>query len=732
MDFYSRPPNARGETETIPEHTLKVASYAEQNANFFDKGYEAKIIGKFHDFGKYGILFQKVLLREEQKINHEAAGSLLMSKIYCNTKELQVVIEAHHKQIDYHCVIQDNQYFNKDYKDKYGRRMSIESIEEFRSLICLFNEQIGIDKEAISNPIYNHSINNKLEKMLYIRMMLSALVDADYTAASEHTEKNDNISPYAEKINSEQYLMNLLKFRDNIIKSSNANTLINKIRNEIFDKCISSAQLNPGLFTLTAPTGTGKTLSLLAFALAHCNKWKKRRIFIILPFLSIIEQNAAQYKEICPNLLEDHSQTEYTESTRLYSDRWNAEIIVTTSVKFFESLFKGKPPECRKLHNLSDSVIVFDEAQSLPHDLLGVSIETINLLCSQYNCTVLFSTATQPCFKYRKDLNWEPTEIINNIEDIYKTVKRVNINWKLETPMSFESIAIDMIRSNSCCTIVNVKKHAVVLFNILETKLPSSQDYLFHISSDMCVAHRKDIISKIKAKQKNNQPCLLVSTQCIEAGVDLDFNSMYRTLAPLESIIQSAGRCNRNGNNEIGNVVVFIPEEEKYPGTYYNNAANIVKLLVKEQGIDINNINDMDRYYSYLFKQFNADKNALSTAVDNMDFEEVTNQYQLIPNTVYNVIVPYENKIELFNEVVKDIRENGLSNKAIAKARPITVNTYYKQIEDVSERLYFKAKSSRQEDFSTNWFILLDSKFYDKNLGLQISNDINISLNINI
>jgi len=732
MQFYARPANTRGETETVQEHTLKVSSYAEHNASYFNKDYEGRIIGKFHDFGKYGLLFQKVLLREEQKINHETAGSLLMSNVYGNVRELQIVVEAHHKQLDYHCVIQDYQYFDKNYRDKYGRRMSIESIEEFKNAILIFNEQISIDKKEIKKPIYNHSINSRLEKMLYIRMMLSSLVDADYTAASEHAEGNRNINICAEKINSEKYLLELFKYRDSIIKSSHANTIINNIRNKVFDECINSAKLDPGLFTLTAPTGTGKTLSLLAFALAHCNKWKKRRIFIILPFLSIIEQNAAQYKEICPDLLEDHSQTEYTESTRLYSDRWNAEIIVTTSVNFFESLFKSRPPECRRLHNISDSVIVFDEAQSLPHDLLGASVETINLLCSKYNCSVLFSTATQPCFRYRKDLKWEPVEIISDIENIYKKVKRVNIDWKLDTPMSYDDIALDMIKHNSCCTIVNVKRHAVMLFTILKMKLSSPHDYLFHISTDMCVAHRKDVISAIKTKLKNKQPCLLVSTQCIEAGVDLDFDSMYRALAPLESIIQSAGRCNRNGNNEVGNVVVFVPEEEKYPGTYYNNAANIVRLLVKEQGIDINNINDIDKYYSYLFKQFSSDKTALSTAIDNLDFEEVTKLYQLIPNTGYNVIVPYANKIELYNEIIIDVRENGLTNKTIAKARPITVNTYNKQIEDVSERVYFKAKSNKQEDFSTNWFILLDSKFYDEKLGLQTNNEINLFLNTTV
>lgn len=720
MKFYARTANSRGETETVDCHSNKVANYTEKNASHFGKAYEGKILGKYHDLGKYGILFQKVLAHEENKVNHEYAGSLLVKKLYKNTSiELQVVIAAHHKGLNYEDTTLIEQYFKENFMDRYGRRMSISSFEEFKNMIQYFKKDVGFDNKSIENPKYDCCKNYKIEKMLYMRMLLSALVDADYTASAEHFKEDFGQISTGASLDSKAYLENLNNFRNEIKKKSNADTKINRIRDQVFDACVEAAKLTPGTFTLTASTGTGKTLALLAFALHHAKEWNKRRIIIVLPYLSIIEQNAKQYAKICPHLIEDHSQSTFDEITRLYSERWSADVIVTTSVKFFEGLFRDKPTDCRRLHNITNSVIIFDEAQSLPHNLVGSTIETINALCQNYNCSVLFSTATQPAYQFRKDLNWKPREIIGNIMSLFGETKRINVEWRLEKETSFETIAKEMSQSRSCCTIVNMKKHSVELFNLLKSRL-LEEEGLFHISTDMCVAHRKKVLEQINHHLKNGLPCRLVSTQCIEAGVDLDFDKVYRALAPLDAIIQSAGRCNRNGRLENGEVVVFVPSDESYPDDNYGNAANIVKELAKEYEIDISNPKHIEDYYSYLFKNLKGDKEELVQAINNIDFSEVSKQYKLVSNEGYNVIVPYTHEKALFDEVLLLARESGLTPEIVKKARPVSVTVYGDKVEEVAERLYFKPMGYGKKKGKSNWFILLDNKFYNKDTGLQI------------
>lgn len=723
MEYYSRSANSKGEKETVSHHNLKVSSYAESNASHFGKTYEGKIVGKYHDFGKYGLFFQKVLKHEESKINHEIAGSLLVKQLYKSASiELQIVIASHHKGLNFHDydIIKFDRYFDENFMDSYGRRMSLSSPEEFNRAINIFKEEIGFDNKPIKRSDYTCCKNPIIEQMLYIRMLLSALVDADYTASAEHFEANFSEISTGSSLDAKVYLKNLFNFRNEIKKSSKAHSEINSIRDKVFEDCLSAAEEAPGFFTLTAPTGTGKTLSLLAFALLHAQKWNKRRIIIVLPFLSIIEQNAAQYSTICPSLLEDHSQSIFDEATRLYSERWSTDVIVTTSVKFFEGLFRDKPTDCRRLHSISDSVIVFDEAQSLPHTLVGSTIETMNALCHNYNCTVLFSTATQPAFDFRQDLNWNTREIIRDIASLFETTKRVKVDWRLSQTTSFESIAEDMSQSKSCCVIVNMKKHSVELFTVLQDKLPDEKDSLFHISTDMCVAHRKKVLEQVDYRLKHGLSCRLVSTQCIEAGVDLDFDKIYRALAPLDAIVQSAGRCNRNGRLEYGEVVVFIPDEERYPDDYYQNAANKVKYLADKHDIDISNPEHMKEYYYYLYSEFKSDKPKLVEAINKLDFAEVSKQYKLISNGGNNVIVPYANEQVLFDEISTLARENGLTPEIIKKARPISVTVYGDKIEEVAERLYFKSTKRSHSNEKSNWFILLDSELYSHNTGLQL------------
>ncbi len=723
MEYYARSANKNGEKETVIHHVCQVAHYAEENAGHFDKRMEGRLAGLFHDFGKMGHLFQEVLENNETKVNHEMAGAEIVRRIFGEEKsfKIQMVICAHHKGLDVSLPSSLQYYFDEDYKDKYGRKMSIKDTEEFVKDYQYFMKEIQSKVQAYKSDKYVCCKNFRIEEMLATRMLFSALVDADYTASAEHYDPDINEQSTGETLNPKLLLDRLYAIRDEIKSNSKANIEVDRLRDQVFLDCIEAARKQSGLFTLTAPTGMGKTLALLAFALKHAQVHNKRRIIIILPFLSIIEQNAKQYRNICNTLLEDHSQTEYDENSRLYADRWRADIIVTTSVKFFESLFNDRPSVCRRIHSISDSVIVFDEAQSLPYTLIGATIESMNALCIQYKCSVVFSTATQPAYEYRNDLVWNPIEIIQNSQALFQATKRVNISWYIQEKRSLNDLALQMMDSHSCCTIVNMKGHASELFHSLSRACQKESESLFHISTDMCIAHREDTMKEINRRLSAQQSCRLVSTQCIEAGVDLDFDRVYRALAPLDAIVQSAGRCNRNGRLTLGEVEVFVPEDERYPDIAYENAANIVKLLLREKEIDINNPEHMREYYKYLYQQFNQDKEELTNAINHLDYEKVSSEYKLIPNKGNTVIVPYIGRIVLFKEICEQIRAEGLSPSVMKKAQPITVTVFGNKIADIAEQLNFKSTRRGMKGGKSNWYILLDDSLYDEKTGLKIT-----------
>ena len=241
--------------------------------------------------------------------------------------------------------------------------------------------------------------------------------------------------------------------------------------------------------------------------------------------------------------------------------RWDQPFLITTSVRFFESLFSDHPADCRKLHNLANSVILFDEAQSLPVSLITPTLHTVQELCTRYGCSMVFSTATQPDYTGLQGNNWSAIELLPEHPEFYHALRRTKVCWEIETPVPLEEIADRMARAQNVCTIVNLRTHARKLYRILAERCPPEE--IFLLSTDLCPAHRTEVIQTIRQRQKDKQACRVVSTQCIEAGVDLDFDQLFRALAPLEAIIQAAGRCNRNGSRICAEICVFIPAEDR-------------------------------------------------------------------------------------------------------------------------------------------------------------------------
>ena len=696
MEYYAKSPNAQGHQETVKEHLQKVAALANEYGAPMELSAAAELAGQVHDFGKYTKAFQDVLKGTRTGVDHAISGACYLEGCYRGANGCRPLVEAvngHHDGLTAYGAIKSELHAivdaNKTACGNAGKDPSINSLDGLKEANAAFRKDFPTHRW----PALPASPAAELESMLYTRMLFSCLVDADYTASAAN--EDDTYAERAEDrcFESRALLEKLYAFRDDIRRNSTADPTLNAYRDQVFEQCGKMGDEPEGLFTLTAPTGTGKTLALLHFALRHCLKHGKKRIIIVLPFLTLAEQNADTYAKIVPNLLVDHSQSDLPEEARELAARWSTPVIITTSVRFFESLFSDRPTVCRKLHNIANSVVLFDEAQSLPAELASATLRAVNELCGRYHTTMVFSTATQPDFAARKDLSWTPREILPEHRKLFDALKRVKVEWRLEKETPLEVVAAEMAACGSVCAIVNLRRHARQLADALSRLCPA--DTVFFLTTDLCPAHRRRQIEIIRRRLSQKLPCRVVATQCIEAGVDLDFETMYRALAPLEAIIQAAGRCNRNGREAAGRVIVFRPEDSRmpYPDEGYNNAAVTVQEM--RPPFSIHNPEKIQEYYRLLFDGA-ADKPELKKAIDARSFARVAEQYKLIADAGARVVVPYAGERELYEKTAARLREQGVTAALQKEAAPITVTCFARDLKTYAEELPF-ARRGREK-----------------------------------
>lgn len=727
--FFAHSKNAFGKKEPLELHLKKTAELARRYASAFGEENAGDWLGWFHDAGKASLLFQGVLDQREHNVNHAAAGAFLLKKYGM----LSRVIYAHHDGLQW--FINDDlnrSALEEKSQDSFtGKRFAVSGKAEYQALAAYIKSLPDLPKVSPVLQPEGKSFYINLPEMLHTRMLLSCLCDADYTATASHENETLFTEANEKELNAVAILHSIEDYKADISRKSKADSKLNQIRDHVYQSCLQAAVQPPGLFTLTAPTGTGKTISLLAFAVRHAIEYQKRRIIIVLPFLSIISQNAKIYADICGDILETHSMALYDcdEQTKLFAEQWNAPVIVTTSVKFFEAFFKSKPTDLRFLHSIANSVVVFDEAQSIPTDLIGTTIETMRVLCETFRCTVLFSTATQPAFDVRSDIDFHAYEILPDASKIYDKTRRVSVTWDIDRKTPLVQIAEDMSKMDSVCCVLNRKDHTRELYDHLTAI--SNPDECFHISTDMCKAHRDIVIKEVSNRLSQHLPCRLVSTSCIEAGIDLDFDYMYRALAPLDSIIQCAGRCNRNGSS-AGKMTVFIPDKDEaklYPVTYFRNAAEKVKLLLSRHELDICNPAHIREYYTELLtdRNYNHDKKELTAAISEHDFAAAEKYYHFIPQTGVNVLVPYwdrkgNRETVLFEELAAEARKKGISKDWMRRAAPITVTSYREdKLKALAEQCFIMRKGKKE--LIGGWYILLDGQFYDERSGLHFDDE---------
>lgn len=611
----------------LVDHLKSVAELAAEFSKAFDPAEASKrwayLAGLWHDLGKYRPGFQRyVQLADnpdahiEGKVGgrektHSAAGALWAMQQLNKPNQphgniLAYLIAGHHAGLD-------------DWDGGLKERLRGDDSEQEL-------------KEALAaNPPANILTHGDLVAQipggangfaLWVRMLFSCLVDADFLDTEAHFDAGKPARregfPTLEQMR--------LVFDAHMAALPAADTPVNTLRADILRQCRAKATLPAGFFSLTVPTGGGKTLSSLAFALEHAQVHGKRRVIYAIPYTSIIEQTADVFRNVFKALgdevlIEHHSQADAAEKdetarSRLACENWDAPLVVTTNVQLFESLFASKTSRCRKLHNLVGSVIVLDEAQQLPPAFLQPILDVLKLLVAHYGVTVVLCTATQPAlstttyFDASKSLDGLENvhEIIDNPDALFDALKRVDVELPSDwtTPTAWSDVAKQLSAEDCVLAIVNTRKAA----RELQRLMPADT---LHLSALMCGAHRKDVITHIKERLKakregrDQRPLRVVSTQLVEAGVDIDFPVVYRALAGLDSIAQAAGRCNREGRmNGKGRVVVFVPPERPPLGHLRKGADACISSL-HGQGHDPLARALFDRYFKEFYHSVDLD-----------------------------------------------------------------------------------------------------------------------------
>ena len=727
--YYAKSKREDGTQELLRDHLAKVSEMAGVFGEQIGSRKTAELCGKLHDFGKYSESFKGVLERKCFHINHALCGAAFLycligkrKSSFCYQAAMEV-INGHHDGLtgydDLEIFLINSLQSDDPVECNNRKTAALAGQKQYREATNAFlNDfpQFTSEGLAIENVQKLEEIDESIDAMLYTRMLFSCLVDADYTISSEK-ELQEPL-----EFKAKQCLKALYEYREELKKNVKGSSTVNSLRDLLFERCGEAARLKEGLFTLTAPTGTGKTLALLNFALQHADEFKKKRIILVLPFLALTEQSYDVYSKIIPEILQDHSQSELDDRQREFAERWESPFIITTSVQFFQALFAQKPTDCRKLHNIANSIILFDEAQSLPANLLAATLNAVNALCTRYHCTMVFSTATQPEFKFIQGISWKPIEIVPEYPMMYKKLKRTQVEWRMKKRIPLEEIAREMEEEENVCVIVNLRRHAVKLFESLK-KNHCDREEIFFLTTDLCPKHRSEVIRKIKERQKAGLPCKVISTQCIEAGVDLDFRVLYRALAPLEAIIQAAGRCNRSGKFGTGKVVVFEPEVEGSlypPDKWYQNAAVVVKEILSRENIDINDPECISNYYEILFREYAKDKEALTKAIEDRDYKETAREYKLIDNQGKKVMVPFGEKMQLYKDVRKELLSGNLTPELVKKSAEITVNTFEKDVEKYCEQAYYFDRKKKQKMESGYYVLRTQYEYmYREDMGLQ-------------
>ena len=709
MTYYAHTLENKPESEwqCLEDHLHNVAEFAARHAKAFQSANWGHMLGLLHDIGKYRPEFQDKLIRQsKRRVDHKSVGAKLVWEALGQPGQLMgYCIAGHHGGLPNYSI---------------SRTDSSTSLQDILAQATHLPSAAPDPTRNVIPPSLPFRPTDAFQIAFFTRMLFSALVDADYldTECFMDPEKFVARKPGPS-------LSELLAPLNDRLDQFSSQGRINLLRSEILRHCRISAELDPGLFTLTVPTGGGKTLSSMAFALEHALQHGHRRIIYVIPYTSIIEQNAKIFRDIFPpdsvvehhsnfddrSFLEDRDQFGAGLRHRLACENWDAPVIVTTNVQFFESLYAAKPSRCRKLHNLTGSVIILDEAQMLPVDYLKPCLRALEELSKNYRASVVLCTATQPALKKRDEFK-HGLEGVREIASDPMRMHQEFLRTRLEDAgtLSLEDVA-ELIRDKEqVLCIVNTRARASELFGLVHDE-PGAR----HLSALMCPAHRSQELKKIREVLKNGEPCRVVSTQLVEAGVDVSFPEVIREMAGLDSIAQAAGRCNREAELKgLGRVTVFTPEEGLAPA--FKQAVGSAQSTLRHYGHDPFAPEAVEYFFSetYWLQEAQLDKKGVldefTIKAANWAFRDVANRFRLIENTMFPVIIPFNQNAE---NLIERLPFAAAPGGLLRELQHYTVQIYAHQLAALDE-------AGAIEYVDEQYPVLIDTELYGLQEGLKV------------
>ena len=718
--------------QTLKSHAENVAALAAQFAEPFGAADIARYTGLLHDLGKYSDPFQLRLAGSPQRVDHATAGAKeAIARWQLMGKLMAYCIAGHHAGLA-----------NGSGEGKGRSTLQERLAAEVPPLNAVWQTEIPLPEHIAAPPLKPNPKYRGFTQAFFTRMLYSCLVDADYLDTEAFYAKLENKTvergdyPALSALQ-QAFAQHLQNTRAKAQNSKGGQAELNRLRSEILEHAQQQAALPPGLFTLTVPTGGGKTYTSMAFALEHARQYGQRRIIYVVPFTTIIEQNAAAFRQAFGTLgeaavLEHHST--FDDSTLLDRDsrdklrhateNWDAPVIITTAVQFFESLFADRASRCRKLHNIANSIIILDEAQMLPLHLLRPVMAAIDELARNYRCSVVMCTATQPAINADNGFYGgfsDVREIAPDPARLYTALRRTTVRHIGN--QSDAELLEHLTAQPQLLIIVNNRRHARSLYDSAK-----HLDGTYHLTTLMCAEHRSQVLETLRARLKAGEPCRLIATSLIEAGVDISFPRLMRAEAGADSIAQAAGRCNRENkwSAEDSEVLIFHPEETwKAPPELAANAACMRETL-RNDG-DLLAPKAMTAYFARIYDLNDLDKHHILDSLIanarrelNFPFQTIAEKCRVIEsNYMLPLLIPYDKKAQ---DRIKALEHANHLGGLLRKLQRYTVQVPERSLRELLKEGVVEVINDKH--FGNQFYALIPgTTLYDAAAGLSWSNE---------
>ena len=691
------------------------------------------VTGLWHDLGKFAPDWQSYLESKSdphsdevsEKMDHTSAGAKHATTQSPIGHLIATAIAGHHSGL-LDARAEPGASLEKRLKKTFGKE-----IPNITAPAELTEQTVPTLPSFLTNLPQGKDSNFSLA--FFQHFIFSCLVDADFLATESFMNPEQTSLRPASQDDIFASALETLTSKIKSFGSPSPTDNVAKARATVVTDCTTSAIQPTGIFTLTVPTGGGKTLSSLNFALRHALAHKKQRIIYVIPFTSIIEQNASVFRELLAPLgenivIEHHSnlspdaEEKQSETSRLAAENWDAPIIVTTAVQFYESLYAAKTSRCRKLHNIANSVVILDEAQCLPTQYLAPCLRVLRELSTNYQTTTVLCTATQPAVAKSEAFPigiLNPTEIIKDTQQLFSDLDRVEVTYR--GSLSDQIIVEELTKATQALCIVNTRNHAKLLFELL----PENPEENYHLSTLMCPQHRLQVLATVRQRLKNSLPVRLISTQLIEAGVDVDFPRVYRSMAGLDSIAQAAGRCNREGKKKSGQVHVFHSEHLNSE-RYFSDTASVGHEFLDLHSHDPLGTAAVQGYFNKYYYQ-NKELWDAKNILDDFEFggtpellflfqyRTVAEKFRLIENNQTPIIVAWNDEAKNLCEELRN-EFKPLHRKLLRKLQRYTVQIYENQFREYQPQF----DSVRDDQFH---ILTCAETHYSPNFGLDLNSE---------